>query len=72
MENSVFEENLKIRYSEMDYDLVLKPSALLQFMQDLASDNAEKLGFGYSYIIKKKLHHFQNKIKKIKLFMKII
>ena len=51
MENSVFEENVKIRYSEMDYDLVLKPSALLQFMHDLASDNAEKLGFGYSYII---------------------
>lgn len=58
MESRVFEENVKIRYSEMDCDLVLKPSALLQFMQDLASDNAEKLGFGYSYIIKKKLAWF--------------
>ena len=58
MGNSVFEENVKIRYSEMDYDLVLKPSALLQFMQDLASDNAEKLGFGYSYIIKNNLAWF--------------
>ena len=56
--NSVFEEKVKIRYSEMDYDLVLKPSALLQFMQDLASENAEKLGFGYSYIIKKNLAWF--------------
>ncbi len=40
----------KIRYSEMDYDLVLKPSALLQFLQDTASVNAENLGFGYSFV----------------------
>ena len=56
--NNVFEEKVKIRYSEMDYDLVLKPSALLQFMQDLASDNAEMLNFGYSYIIKNNLAWF--------------
>ena len=55
---NVFEEKVKIRYSEMDYDLVLKPSALLQFMQDLASDNAEMLNFGYSYILKKNLAWF--------------
>ena len=42
----------------MDCDLVLKPSALLQFLQDLASDNAEFLGFGYSYIIKHNLAWF--------------
>lgn len=58
MENNIFEENVKIRYSEMDYDLVLKPSALLQFLQDLASENAEALGFGYSYIIKNNLAWF--------------
>lgn len=45
-----FEETIKIRYSEMDYGLVLKPSCLLQFLQDLASDNAEALGFGYSFV----------------------
>ena len=39
----------------MDCDLTLKPSALLQFMQDLASDNAESLDFGYSYIVKNNL-----------------
>ena len=55
---SLFEETVKIRYSEMDCDLVLKPSALLQFLQDLASDNAESLGFGYSYIIKHNLAWF--------------
>ena len=54
----LFEETVKIRYSEMDCDLVLKPSAMLQFLQDLASDNAENLGFGYSYIIKHNLAWF--------------
>lgn len=56
--DKVFEEDVKIRYSEMDYDLVLKPSALLQFLQDLASDNAENLNFGYSYIVKNNLAWF--------------
>jgi len=55
---ALFEETVKIRYSEMDCDLVLKPSALLQFLQDLASDNAESLNFGYSYIIKHNLAWF--------------
>ncbi len=54
----LFEETVKIRYSEMDCDLVLKPSAMLQFLQDLASDNAEFLNFGYSYIIKNNLAWF--------------
>ena len=42
----------------MDCDLVLKPGAMLQFLQDLASDNAEQLDFGYSYIIKQNLAWF--------------
>lgn len=54
----MFEENVKVRYSEMDYDLVLKPSALLQFLQDMASDNAENLGFGYSFVVKNNLAWF--------------
>ena len=54
----IFEETVKIRYSEMDCNLVLKPSAMLQFLQDLASDNAESLNFGYSYIIKNNLAWF--------------
>ena len=54
----LFEETVKIRYSEMDCDMVLKPSAMLQFLQDLASDNAESLDFGYSYIIKNNLAWF--------------
>lgn len=57
-DKKIFSEDVKIRYSEMDFDLVLKPSVLLHFMQDLASDNAEALGFGYSSIIKKNLAWF--------------
>lgn len=57
MENPFF-ETVKVRYSELDCTMTLKPSALLQFLQDLASDNAEKLGFGYSYIVKKNLAWF--------------
>ena len=55
---ALFEETVKIRYSEMDCDLVLKPGAMLQFLQDLASDNAEQLNFGYSYIVKHNLAWF--------------
>ena len=54
----LFEETVKIRYSEMDCDLVLKPSALLQFLQDLASDNAEALDFGYTYTTEHNLAWF--------------
>ena len=48
-----YTKNIQLKYSEMDCRLVLKPSALLNFLQDMASDNAEMLGFGYSYITKK-------------------
>lgn len=54
----MFEESIKVRYSEMDYKLALKPSVLLNFFQDMASENAENLGFGYSYISKKNLAWF--------------
>ena len=54
----MFEEEIKVKYSEMDFKLGLKPSALLNFLQDLASENAENLGFGYSYITPKNLAWF--------------
>lgn len=53
-----FDKNIHINYSDMDYNLVLKPSALLNFLQDLASDNAEQLGFGYSTTYPKNLGWF--------------
>ncbi len=51
----VSEEQINIRYSDLDYDKSLKPFSLLNFFQDIASDNAEKLGFGYSAIYPKNL-----------------
>ena len=51
-------KNISVKYSEMDCQLGLKPSALLNFLQDMASDNAENLGFGYSFITKKNLMWF--------------
>lgn len=39
-----------IRYYEMDFKQVLKPSALMNFLQDIATINAEMFGFGYSFV----------------------
>ncbi len=49
------EENINLRYSDIDFDKSLKPFSLLNFFQDIASDNAENLGFGYSAITPKNL-----------------
>lgn len=51
----ISEEILNIRYSDIDFDKKLKMFSLLNFFQDIASDNAEKYGFGYSYIYPKNL-----------------
>ena len=56
--DKTFKETVKIRYSELDCTMTLKPSSLFHFLQDLASDNAENLGFGYSFIIKRNLAWF--------------
>ncbi|MBP5211166.1 MAG: hypothetical protein J6Z27_04955 [Bacteroidales bacterium] len=49
------QENINIRYSETDFDKSLKLSSLLNLFQDIATDNAERLGFGYSDIHPKNL-----------------
>lgn len=50
-----YEKNIDVKYSEMDFDKGLKPYSLLNYFQDAASENAEKWGFGYSYITQKNL-----------------
>ncbi|MBR1424625.1 hypothetical protein IJ579_03585 [bacterium] len=50
MSSIITEENVNVRYSDIDFDKSLKPFSLLNFFQDIASDNAENLGFGYSAI----------------------
>lgn len=46
----MYEQNILVKYSEMDHNFALKPYSLLNFLQDIASDNAEDLGFGYSFM----------------------
>lgn len=55
---ALYEKNYKIRYSEFDCNLLIKPSSLLQLLQDIASNNAESLGFGYSFLVDKNLAWF--------------
>ena len=56
--NNIYSSTYRIRYSEFDCNLLLKPSSLLQLLQDVASENAESLGFGYSFLVKKNLAWF--------------
>lgn len=51
-------ENIKVKYSEMDFNHALKPFAMLNYLQDIASKNAEDLGFGYSFITPKNIAWF--------------
>lgn len=39
-----------IQYYEMDFNKVLKPSTLMNLLEDIASTNAETNGFGYSFV----------------------
>ena len=50
--------NFQVKYSEMDHNLALKPFSLLNFLQDIASESAENLGFGYSFMSKQNLGWF--------------
>lgn len=45
-----YSEKIDVKYSEIDQNQALKPYSLLNFLQDIASKNAEDLGFGYSFI----------------------
>ena len=57
-EENISVEKINVKYSEMDHNLALKPYSLLNFLQDIASENAEKLGFGYSFVSKNNLAWF--------------
>ena len=48
----------QLKYSEMDHNLSLKPFSLLNFLQDIASESAENLGFGYTFMSKQNLGWF--------------
>jgi len=42
-----YSEKILVKYSETDQNLAMKPYALLNFLQDIASANANEWGFGY-------------------------
>ena len=50
MDDNKYSENITIKYSETDQNLAMKPFALLNFLQDIASKNAEDWGFGYTFM----------------------
>jgi len=45
-----YSKEYQVKYYEMDFNKGLKPSALLNFLQDMATENAEMLGFGPSFV----------------------
>ena len=53
MTKDKFSQIITVKYSETDQNLAMKPYALLNFLQDIASQNAEDRGFGYSFIYPK-------------------
>lgn len=53
-----YSENLNIKYSEVDTNSALKPFAILNFLQDIASAHAENNNFGYSYLYPKNMMWF--------------
>ena len=54
----VLSKNYQISYSQMDCNLALKPYTLMNILQDIASESAENLGFGYTYMSQNNLAWF--------------
>lgn len=53
-----YKKEIFVRYSEMDYHKMLKPSAFLNFLQDVATVAADKAHFGYDEVYPKNLGWF--------------
>lgn len=49
IEKYCWENKYSLKYYEIDFKRILKPSSLMNFLQDVATINAEMLGFGYSF-----------------------
>ena len=54
----MYSKDYGIKFYEVDYKNQLKESVLLNFLQDIAAEHAEVLGFGYSFISDKNLGWF--------------
>ncbi len=53
-----YNKEVFVRYSEMDYQKLLKPSSFLNFLQDVATVAADKAHFGYNEVYPKNLGWF--------------
>ena len=51
------ERSFIVSYSEMDFHRVMKPSAMLNFLQDLATFAADECGFGYAEVDRCSQHY---------------
>ena len=49
----MFSVTYPIKYNDLDKNMVLKPSALFEFLEDIAAQNANELQFGYDNIYSK-------------------
>ena len=52
---SVWRENFEIKSYNVDFQLNIKPSVMMQFFQEVASNHAAKLGAGYDALIERDL-----------------
>ena len=49
----MFEKIYDVKYHEITSEGILKPSALMEFLEDIAAKNADSLNFGYDEITSK-------------------
>ena len=54
----MFSVTYPIKYNDLDKNMVLKPSALFEFLEDIAAQNANELKFGYDNIYSKNFGWF--------------
>lgn len=60
---SVREESFEIKSFDVDFQQNLKPSALMQFFQEVASNHAASLGGGYDVLIERDLFWALSRLK---------
>ncbi len=49
----MFEKIYDVKYHEINANGILKPSALMEYLEDIAAKNADSLNFGYDEITAK-------------------
>jgi acyl-ACP thioesterase len=63
MTHTIWKENFEIKSYNVDFQQKIKPSALMQFFQEVASNHAASLGVGYDPLIEKGLFWALSRLK---------